>query len=285
LNNLDYTDNKPVTIILIFLCFIGTLSAQTKPPNEISIKVCSWNLKDFGISKSNETIMFIAETLRDYDIILIQEVVAGYGGPQAVARLSDELNRKGAKWEYQVSNPTKSSAYKAERYAALWKPSKVKKIGKSWLEETFQTEIDREPFYSTFSIDSKEFTLVNFHAITKSKQPETEVKYFKFLPAQYPNLKLIFCGDFNLPENHSVFNPLKKMGYIPALTRQKTSLKMTALHGQNLASEFDNFFYFSGKVVKRTSGVVHFYQAFSDLANARKISDHIPIFFEFSILN
>jgi hypothetical protein len=33
----------------------------------------------------------------DY-IIAIQEVVAGYGGAQAVAKLADELNRKGSKW-------------------------------------------------------------------------------------------------------------------------------------------------------------------------------------------
>jgi hypothetical protein len=30
--------------------------------------------------------------VRDYDIIAIQEVVAGYGGAQAVAKLADELN-------------------------------------------------------------------------------------------------------------------------------------------------------------------------------------------------
>ena len=271
--------------LVFFVCLLRSVAAFSLPSNDVAIRVCSWNLRDFGVSKSDESIRFIAETLRDFDIVLIQEVVAGYGGSQAVARLNDELNRKGSKWDYTVSDPTISSAYKAERYAVLWKTSRVKKIGKSWLEKTFHTEIDREPFYSTFSIDNKEFTLVNFHAITKSKQPETEVKYFKFLPAQYPNLKLIFCGDFNLPETHSVFNPLKKMGYVAALSSQKTSLKVKSIDGQKLASEFDNFFYFSGKVLEKNSGAVHFYKLFSDLSNARKISDHIPIFFEFSIMN
>ncbi|MBE5322017.1 hypothetical protein IM793_22875 [Pedobacter sp. MR2016-19] len=41
----------------------------------------------------------MAETVRPYDLIAIQEVVAGYGG-QAVARLADELNRTGQKWDY-----------------------------------------------------------------------------------------------------------------------------------------------------------------------------------------
>jgi hypothetical protein len=37
---------------------------------------------------------FIAKYIKDYDIIAIQRVVAGYGGAQAVARLTNELNRK-----------------------------------------------------------------------------------------------------------------------------------------------------------------------------------------------
>ena len=74
----------------------------------------------------------MAQTIKSFDIVAIQEVVAGYGGAQAVARLADELNRKGAKWDYSVSNPTSSSAYKTERYAFLWKTATVKLIGKPW---------------------------------------------------------------------------------------------------------------------------------------------------------
>jgi hypothetical protein len=33
-------------------------------------------------------------TVKNFDIIVIQEVAAGYGGAQAVARLVEELNRK-----------------------------------------------------------------------------------------------------------------------------------------------------------------------------------------------
>jgi hypothetical protein len=56
-------------------------------------KLISWNIANFGQSKSDKTIHYIANYLRDYDIIAVQ-VVAGYG-VQAVARLSDELNRTG----------------------------------------------------------------------------------------------------------------------------------------------------------------------------------------------
>ena len=240
---------------------------------------------DFGKSKSDAELEFIVNTIKDYDIILIQEVVAqDIGGAQAVGRLGETLNRKGTKWEYRISDATSGeSSYMRERYAFIWKAAKIKLIGKPWLEKRFHVEIDREPFYATFNYGGKEFTLANFHAITKSKQPETEVKYFKYLPKEYPDLNIIFCGDFNLPQSHTVFNPLKTMGYQPALINQKTSLKQACINNDCLASEFDNFFYNSGKISFTSAGIIPFYKLFTDLKAARKISDHVPIFFRFSL--
>lgn len=270
--------------ILTLLFFVQIVASFSFIEND-NIRICSWNLMDFGKSKSDSEIEFIANTVKGYDIILIQEVVAkDHGGAQAVGRLQDVLNRKGTKWEYSVSDPTSGeSSYKRERYAFLWKPSKVTLVGKPWLEKKYHEEIDREPYYASFKIYQKEFTLSNFHAITKSMQPETEVKYFKYLPGEYPNLNLIFCGDFNLPENHTVFNPLKSLGYKPALIDQKTSLRQDCKSDDCLASEFDNFFYNSKKITNKSAGIIYFYKSFPTLKEARAISDHVPIYFEFSL--
>jgi len=263
------------TFSLLLILFAFTLHGQTK--------ILSWNLENFGKSKSPQTIEFIANTIRDYDIVAIQEVVAGNGGAQAVAKLADELNRKGSKWDYTVSDPTSSSAYKTERYAFLWKTANIKKIGKAWLEKKYHLEIDREPFFCTFEFENKQFTIANFHAITKSKQPETEIKYFKFIPEEYAKLNILFVGDFNCPQSHSVFNPLKKMGYQPALTQQKTSLKNKCQGDNCLASEFDNIFYSTSKIKLKNTGIISFYKRFPSLVEARLISDHIPIWLEFSL--
>ena len=99
-------------VVLLFLLLSTTLFPQ--------VKVVSWNLENFGQSKSAESMSFIANTLKAYDIVAIQEVVAGSGGAQAVAKLADELNRKGAQWDYTISDPTSSSDYKTERYAFIW---------------------------------------------------------------------------------------------------------------------------------------------------------------------
>ncbi len=248
-----------------------------------NLTICSWNLCDFGQTKSDSELEFIANTIKNFDVIAIQEVVAkDPGGAQAIARLVDALNRKGSKWDYVISDPTSSSAYKAERYAFIWKTAKITKIGDAWLERKYNLEIDREPYFANFKTNEKQFTIVNFHAITKKMQPETEVKYFKFFPSEYPDLDLIFCGDFNLPESHTVFNPLKEKGYKSILVNQKTSLRQECINDDCLSSEFDNIFY-NSKINLIKSGVVAFYKSFETLKEARKISDHIPIYFEFSL--
>lgn len=256
-------------LCLFFLLFSTTFYCQ--------ISICSWNIENLGKSKSDSTITSIAALIKDYDLVALQEVVAGNGGAQAVAKLADELNREGTQWDYVVSDPTSGNSYKTERYAFLWKTSKIKLKGNAWLEQKYNLEIDREPFFATFEHAEKTFTLVTFHAITKSKQPETEIKYFKFLPAEYPNLNLIFAGDFNCPQSHTVFNPLKKMGYQSVFENQKTSLKKECYNDECLASEFDNIFYNVSKTKIIENGVLHFYKKFNTILKAREISDHIPI--------
>lgn len=257
---------------LLFLLLTSFLYSQTK--------ILSWNIENFGKSKSATHLNFIANTIEEYDIITIQEVVAGYGGAQAVGKLVEILNQKGSKWDYQISNPTSSSSYKTERYAYIWKKNKAKLKGKTWLEKKYHLQIDREPYFATFEINKKMLTLVSFHAITKSKQPETEIKYFKFLPQEYPELNLIFLGDFNCPQSHTVFNPIKKMGFTPVFKGQKTTLKRKCQTKTCLASEFDNIFYSKKNIQPIKSGIIRFYKNFNSLKQARKISDHVPIWFE-----
>lgn len=266
------------TFSLLFLVLVIKFSFA-------SITISSWNLENFGKSKSESSIEFIANTVKGFDVIAVVEVVAGDGGAQAVARLSDALNRKGSKWDYTISNPTSGSSYKSERYAFIWKTNKLLKVGDAWLEKKYSVEIDREPYFATFKIkeDGKMFTFVTFHAITKAKQPETEIKYFKLLPSEYPDRNLIFSGDFNCPQSHSVFNPLKAMGFVPILVGQKTSLRQECINDDCLASEYDNIFYNSSKINYVEAGIIPFYKTFGTLKEAKLISDHVPVYFQFTL--
>lgn len=271
---LSLTNVRRNALLLLFLFIYISASGQR-------IRLCSWNLKDFGKSKTAEQIDFIANTVKDFDVIAIQEVVAGYGGPQAVIRLVEVLNKNQEIWDYTFSHGTSSDRYSKERYAFIWKKQKLRLSGEPWLEAQYNLEIEREPYYVRFISGKKTFTVGTFHAKPKSKQPETEIKYFKFLPGQYPKDLLIFCGDFNLPQSHSVFNPLRNMGYTSALTAQKTSLRQKCIQQDCLASEYDNFYFPAAKVKLLNSGIIHFYNSFVDIKEARKLSDHVPVFMDF----
>ncbi len=256
--------------LFLFLSISGIAFAQ--------VSVCSWNIMNLGKSKSDSELTVIANTINNYDIIAIQEVVAGAGGTKAVSRLVALLNAKGSKWDYAISNATTTNnPSSSERYAFLWKTARVNKVGSSWLDQNYSNEIDREPFMSTFEYQGKTFTLVSFHAVPKKKNPASEIKYFKFFTKLYPKLNLIFMGDFNCPQSHTVFNPIKNIGFAPILVNQKTSLRQKCINNDCLASEYDNLFYDIQKIKIKQKGIVAFYKPFTSIKEARKISDHVPI--------
>lgn len=260
--------------LLIFSLFITSLSSFG------NILIGSWNLENFGDKKSDQSIEIIADAIKDLDVIALQEILISKGGAAAVARLADALNRKGYKWSYVISDVTTSdNLQERERYAFLWKPSKVKLIGKPFLAAKFEEEMCREPFMATFEKAGKQFTLVNFHAVPKKKQPETEIKYLKLFKDSFQVEHMIFLGDFNCPQTHTVFNPLKNNRYKTALAGQKTTLKQECKVGECLASEYDNILYPEKFFRQKNGGTIPFYLQFKgNMDAARKVSDHLPIF-------
>lgn len=270
-------------IKIITLVFCISLAANSVFADVV---IGSWNLENFGAKKSDSAMEVIAEAIKDLDVVAVQEVLISNGGAAAVARLADALNRKGAKWQYVISDITTSdNIQERERYAFLWKPSRVKLVGKPVLATQFEVEMCREPYMANFLYEGSPFTLVNFHALPKKKQPEMEIRYLSLFASAYPSHHLIFLGDFNCPQSHPVFDPIKEVQYEVAFKHQKTTLKQACKAGNCLASEYDNI-YFPGKIFrKKHSGIIPFYNQFGqDMAAARKISDHLPIFITLSAL-
>lgn len=262
-------------LLIVLVLPAGTIYGQQ---TQYSFTLCSWNIANLGGSKSDDEIAVMARTLRDADVVAVQEVVTNPKGAQAVARLAEALNRTGGKWAYAISDPTTTVQNGSERYAFLWKSNRIKQTSRGWLDSFYRNKIDREPYMMQFEAAGRTFTLVSFHAVPKAKNPESEIKYLKEFPQRYKNLNLIFCGDFNTPQSHNVFNPLKQMGYRPALTNQKTTLRQNCTQGDCLASEYDNFFMQqqNWKVVK--AGIYPFHEQFSSTKEARFISDHVPVY-------
>ncbi len=263
-------------ILLFTVCLVVALQLHA------GVRIGSWNLQNFGDKKPDSVLAVIAYTVRDLDVVALQEILTSKGGARAVARLVAKLNEGAAQWDYVISDPTRSvNQQEQERYAFIWKKARVQRKGAYTLALPYQDSISREPFLCTFRAEGLEFTLVNFHALPKKKQPETEIRYLRYFPALYAGKQLIFLGDFNCPQSHTVFNPLKAAGYRPALKGVRTTLRQDCKADECMASEYDNIFYPESRFRLQERGVLPFYTHYNgDMKAARRLSDHAPVYVE-----
>lgn len=259
----------------------------------------SWNLGNFGKSKTDDVIEKIAQVLKskNADILAIQEVTAGKGfGAKKVAELAMELsNTTGEGWDYVVSDPTLPSSPGVERYAYVFKKAKVSvNHDKVQLLSELQEQIDREPYYGTFSFKSKspqsrlDVVLFSIHTVPTAKNPKLEVETLTtsatLQKIHKENIPAIFSGDFNLAPDATdpTFSSLGFKGMI----KQKTSLKQkVTVMGEYLTHQYDNVYVKNIRVC--SSGVVDFVQMMylpvtnESLVQARTVSDHLPVYINF----
>ena len=259
-------------IIGTFFIFSSSLIGQ-------EVSILSWNIKHLGKSKNDNEIAFIAEVLRDFDIVAIQEVVAiDPGGAKAVARLVSELNRKGARWDYKVSIPTQSPGKKTERYAYLWKSNKAKLIGQPWLDRNFEPVIFREPYLARFQVGQDTLLMVNYHARKHDDKPHEEIIFFYQYPSMYPDDQLLIAGDFNTYTDHDVFRFLEEVDLIPNMKDQATTLKRKCgEQGEHLLHPIDFLLYEHKEIEILETGIIDFVRDCIYLKAANQISDHVPV--------
>jgi endonuclease/exonuclease/phosphatase family metal-dependent hydrolase len=274
-----------ISLCITLISFSTTTNKQISS-NKNTLKLITWNIQDLGQTKNTEEIAFIVDVLKDFDIVAIQEVVAKHpAGAQKVAQIADELNRKGAKWDYRISDPTKSpSVYMSERYAYLWKTSKIDIQGRAYLDKELAQEIVREPYIAEFKEKSTgyKFHVVNFHSRKHDDNPELEISHFKNYQERLKTDKLLIVGDFNLNEQHKVWDILYQKGFKSAIQNSKTTLKRKCAFGNYLSHSIDNIYY-TKEIQFGISGVVDYVETCENLKAARLISDHLPVFLEFDV--
>ena len=253
-------------------------------PKDATIRLVSWNIQHLGRTKTSDDIYEIANILRDFDIVAIQEVVAkDPAGAQAVAKIADELNRMGFKWDYQISDPTKSpSVYISERYAFLWKTSRVSLIHRAYLDKELEDLCYREPFVAAFKAKGKTepFYVVNYHSRKYSDKPEEEIIHFINYQERFNSDRILIAGDFNLHEKHEVWRPFYQKGFKNALDNQRTTLKRHCNDDNYLNHPIDNIYFLPGVSLVRAESI-DFVKHCDNLIRAREISDHLPVYIEF----
>lgn len=249
-----------------------------------SCRVLTWNIQDLGRSKDAAEIAAMVAVMRNYDLVLIQEVVAkDPAGAQRVARLADELDRTGSNWDYRVSDPTDSpSPYIRERYAMLWKAARLRLAEPPRLDAALANVCDREPYLAAFRMKGhpQPFFVITFHARRFDEHPEEEIQHFDDYPTRLETNCLLIAGDFNLDEAHPVWDKLKRKGFRPAVQQTPTTLKRACRDGTYFNHPIDNIFYPTQCFQVRGAGRVDFVGSCERLDTARGVSDHLPVWIE-----
>jgi endonuclease/exonuclease/phosphatase family metal-dependent hydrolase len=292
-----------VVVICIFFGFQllqSKATAKAVPKNDVKVAslksvqsndsckklFVSWNMKDMGKSKSQESLEVMASVLKDADVVAIQEVVAGKGfGAKKVADLAQVLAQKGQLFDNIVSNPTFPDSPGVERYGYLIRKHILFSRDDTHLVKALQETIDREPYALTAKWkDETTVTFFTIHTVPTKKKPELEVAVLPSSDEVKNVSPAIFAGDFNLPAR-STDPVFTQMGYTGQI-REKTSIKdKLDAQGGYLLHQYDNIYTKGIHVCE--SGVIDFVdQYFSpvrqeSLRKAREVSDHLPVYIRF----
>src|SRR5690606_39585748 len=81
-------------------------------------------------------------------------------------------------------------------------------------------------------------------------------------------------------EKMPIFDTLKKADFAPAISNQRTTLKRKCNGIEYLNYPIDNIFH-SKNIQKIEGKVIDFVRSCDQLEQARKLSDHLPVFLKF----
>lgn len=254
--------------------------------NRDVIRIATFNVQVFGPEKSGNRIVQarLTEICRKFDLIALQEIRSVQ--KNLLPEFVQNLNSRGGQYGFVIS-PRVGRSKNKEQTAYVFDQSRIQ------LDDSFSYTINdpddvlrREPFVGWFRTRGPQmehaftFTLANFHL--DSQQPELELAYLTELHRIIRKDgrgedDVILLGDFNA-DGRSLEFAGQKAGLDWVIAGTATNTRGTA--------QYDNIIYdpratdeFTGR-----SGVYDFMKQMNlTLHEALAISDHMPVWAEFSI--
>jgi deoxyribonuclease-1-like protein len=253
-----------------------------------TILVGSFNMQRLGPSKlaNGWTMERFAEIIRQYDVIALQEITSE--DQRTLPILVDQVNQAGRSYGFTISTRIgrQSTGY-YEQYAFVFDRSRVQtQPDMCYVVKDDGDYLHREPFVGRFQTITTagqpfRFTMINIHTDPDEIKTELNVLadvYRSVREYEYPEDDIILLGDLNATPTG-----LQALGQIPDLvpiiqnvftnTRQSKTIDNILVDRQNTRE-------FTGR-----AGSFSLEKAFRiQMKDAEKISDHLPIWAEFSIV-
>ncbi len=171
------------------------VAAQPAAPNDTNgahMLVANWNLQIFGKAKAdrNELMEYYAGKIRDYNIIIVQEIrdQSGTAFPKLCALLPE--------YKCIVSSPVGRSVSK-EQYGVIYKDAQL--LSQKDYSPDRNADFERPPFAVVFRYGDWNFTIVTIH--TKPEDVKNELAKLQELADQIGG-EAIIMGDLNADCNY-----------------------------------------------------------------------------------
>lgn len=258
---------RRIIVFLLFLTIISCASLRRTGPTTLSI--ASWNIRTLSDMRSEFEIKAIANIIKRYDLVAIQEVK----DTSVLTLISNELKA----YNYIVSQ--KSKGWYGERYAFFYKRDIVKVLGEGYIVEEEASNFIRPSFAASFKSGNFDFVLVTTH-ILWGKSKNARRKEISLLDEvvlfveekEFPERDIILLGDFNMDCDDKSW---QLSGY-KALVDSKTG---TTIYDNT----YDNIWINSEYTLEYVgrSGVFKYDEVLytnNDKAISYTISDHRPVF-------
>jgi deoxyribonuclease-1-like protein len=244
--------------------------ATVVPP---TIRIATFNIQIFGQAKmaKPQVMGYIVDIVDDYDIVAIQEIRSLEQNviPTLVAMLGPEH------WDFRISARLGRTVSK-EQYAYVYRRDRVT-MGPCWIVDDPGDRLHREPFACEATAGRFDFLLLNIH--TDPDEVETEINALDdvLVAALAIEGDAILLGDLNASPSE-----FDELGELPGITWIVPDGIPTNTRG---TKTYDNLVFIGSEVREFTGqgGVLDFPAVFGiDLEQALAISDHLPVWAEFS---
>lgn len=260
------------------------------PPQHVAagptIRIASFNIQVFGNTKASKPYVMqeLADIVNQFDVVAIQEIRSQ--NEYLIPDFVKLVNRSGRRFDH-VIGPRLGITTSKEQYVYLFDTQKIEVDHQSvYTVSDPDGLLHREPLVATFrtrGVDPDQaftFTLINMHT-----DPDIAVQEMDVLAEVYKVVRrssrgeddIILLGDFNVDDRH-----LGRLGQLPGMlpliagvwtnTRQNKQYDNLIIHQPSTTEYAGN------------SGVFDFMR-FKNLRleQAIQVSDHFPVWAEFSI--
>ncbi|MGC3972323.1 MAG: endonuclease/exonuclease/phosphatase family protein [Pirellulales bacterium] len=252
------------------------------------LRIASWNIQVFGESKAGDakSIEVIAQTIRQFDVVAVQEIRAS--SPDFLDRFMRLVNSGGLQYGYVVG-PRLGRSDSKEQYAFIFDQSRVE-IDRSpsgtYTVRDPDDLLHREPLVAGFRArnappnEAFTFSLVNIHTDPDEVDAELNALDDVFRAVRNDGRgedDVILLGDLNTDEGH-----LGQLGQVPYID---CAIRGTPTNTRR-DKTYDNILFDRNATTEYLGvpGVLDLVRQFNLTQDqALKVSDHLPIWAEFSV--